>query len=636
MRNKWSDGLELSPGAHLGSFQTRRSQPQRARLGDERPAALKVGKLRQNDWRAPRAAPFASLSFNSARADQRSPLQRHPARRVVSCASPEDVAAAIAAAARRLPLAVRSGGHYFAGRSSTEGVLIDVSPLRAVAVADGRATIGAGALLGDVYDALDAHGVTLPAGCGTTSGSPGLTLGGGLGHPRAPPRRAGGLAARRRGRAGRRQRGRGRPRPVVGAARAPAAGASASSPALDFATVEAPAMTAFETFWDDAETLIAAWQDWAPDAPDELAASLLITSPPLGVKVFGAYAGPEAELREIVAALGEPQRPAFSYGSAARPSASSPGWAARARTTTGTRTCARSTSRSRSRPTRSRAGRPPRGAGGFHRELDFSPWGGAYVRTPADATAFAHRDARFLLKHAAVVAPGEDVGRGARVARPLLRDHPPVRHRRRLPQLPRGRLGPWAPRTTSATASGCSRSRPLRPRRRVRDRRARPRPGRRAARVEREARGFYGRLLGLPSSRSRRRCARAAASGSPPTRRSCTSASPRTSRPRRRPTPACGSAPSGARRAGGDADGGRRGRPLGRSHRRPPPLRHLTRGATGSRCWPPRRPEPAPARPPRPARPGCRRARSRCHDRPGGRQAGGTARRRSRPAARGR
>ena len=48
------------------------------------------------------------------------------------------------------------------------------------------------------------------------------------------------------------------------------------------------------------------------------------------------------------------------------------------------------------------AGRRP----GETRELDFSPWGGAYNRVAVDATAFAHRDARFLLKHAAVLEPG--------------------------------------------------------------------------------------------------------------------------------------------------------------------------------------------------------------------------------------
>ena len=50
-----------------------------------------------------------------------------------------------------------------------------------VAVEGERATIGAGARLGAVYDALDAHGRTIPAGCGPTVGIAGLTLGGGLG-----------------------------------------------------------------------------------------------------------------------------------------------------------------------------------------------------------------------------------------------------------------------------------------------------------------------------------------------------------------------------------------------------------------------------------------------------------------------
>ena len=43
------------------------------------------------------------------------------------------------------------------------------------------ATIGAGARLGNIYDALAAHGRTIVAGCGPTVGISGLLLGGGIG-----------------------------------------------------------------------------------------------------------------------------------------------------------------------------------------------------------------------------------------------------------------------------------------------------------------------------------------------------------------------------------------------------------------------------------------------------------------------
>ena len=42
---------------------------------------------------------------------------------------------------------------------------------------------------------------------------------------------------------------------------------------------------------------------------------------------------------------------------------------------------------------------------GEDRELDFMPWGGAYNRVAADATAFVHRDEMFQLKHSATVQP---------------------------------------------------------------------------------------------------------------------------------------------------------------------------------------------------------------------------------------
>src|SRR5215212_766588 len=92
---------------------------------------------------------------------------------VVRCATPTDVAATLAVArGLRLPTAIRSGGHSVAGRSSTDGIVLDVTPMRSVAVAEEVATVGAGVRLGDLYDELAEHGLTIPAGCGSSVGSP--------------------------------------------------------------------------------------------------------------------------------------------------------------------------------------------------------------------------------------------------------------------------------------------------------------------------------------------------------------------------------------------------------------------------------------------------------------------------------
>src|SRR5919199_3720797 len=81
---------------------------------------------------------------------------------IARCRTPEDVAEALAfardAGLRAVP---RCGGHCFAGRSSTDGIVVDVSPMRSVAVGDGVVTVGAGARLGDLYDALDEHVLTI-------------------------------------------------------------------------------------------------------------------------------------------------------------------------------------------------------------------------------------------------------------------------------------------------------------------------------------------------------------------------------------------------------------------------------------------------------------------------------------------
>ena len=80
-----------------------------------------------------------------------------------------------------VPFAARSGGHSYAGWSGTNGLIIDVSDLKTVAVTGTTATVGAGARLIDFYHGLAAKGRAVPGGSCPTVGIAGLTLGGGVG-----------------------------------------------------------------------------------------------------------------------------------------------------------------------------------------------------------------------------------------------------------------------------------------------------------------------------------------------------------------------------------------------------------------------------------------------------------------------
>jgi NAD(P)-dependent dehydrogenase (short-subunit alcohol dehydrogenase family) len=62
---------------------------------------------------------------------------------VVLCRTPEDVVEAVAFARRSgIEVAVRSGGHDFAGRSSGPGMVLDLTPMHSLEVSDGIATVG--------------------------------------------------------------------------------------------------------------------------------------------------------------------------------------------------------------------------------------------------------------------------------------------------------------------------------------------------------------------------------------------------------------------------------------------------------------------------------------------------------------
>jgi len=344
---------------------------------------------------------------------------------VVTCGSPADVAETLAFARRYgLPVAPRSGGHSFAGRSSTDGIVVDVSPMSAVDVVDGVVTVGAGARLGDLYATLDAQGLTIPAGCGPDVGIAGLTLGGGLGvlgrtHGLTSDRLLGARVVLADGQ-------------VVDcdsrhhadlfwALRGAGGGNFGVVTSLTFAGVPAPYVTTFHHVWphEHAARVVDAWQRWSPNAPDRLAASLLVTAaddvarPPV-LNVFGVLVGSETEAADLLGALTDLVGVAPVSAVAA---AASYAEGKRYLAELGERMPGATFEHGHSFSKSEFFDAPlPDGAvealvrnlgsvrrSGQARELDLTPWGGAYNRVPVDATAFPHRTARFLLKHAVVV-----------------------------------------------------------------------------------------------------------------------------------------------------------------------------------------------------------------------------------------
>jgi FAD/FMN-containing dehydrogenase len=355
----------------------------------------------------------AKLLFNPA-------VDRSRPRAIVVCRTPEDVAETVAFGRRHgIRVAARSGGHSFGGYSAPDGgIVADLSSMRRIDVApDHRtASVEPGVLNVDLDSALPEAGLAVPSGTCGTVGLGGLTLGGGFGYSS----RALGLtidnlleldvvlASGERATCSRE-----RHPDLFWACRGGGGGNFGIVTAFRFHVhpVRDVSVYSLTWRWKDAAAVVDAWQRWAPDAPDELFSTCNLSrsggASPEGPTVAsaGQYFGSPAQLAALLEPLVSAAQPVQRQVTRRSFRAAQELWA-------GCAPCApRAANPYRVKSAFFNDAIPAAGIQTMLEEIDRWPgsladaptvgvelnsWGGAIARVPASATAFVHRDARFL------------------------------------------------------------------------------------------------------------------------------------------------------------------------------------------------------------------------------------------------
>ncbi|WP_435174707.1 FAD-binding oxidoreductase [Halorussus sp. AFM4] len=127
---------------------------------------------------------FGEDGYDEARRVWNGLVNRYPAV-VVRCAAVADVVAAVNfARTNDLVVAVRGGGHNVAGDGVVDdGVVIDLSEMKGIDLdpGDRRVRVEPGVRLGELLDETQQFGLAVPAGMASDTGVSGSTLGGGMG-----------------------------------------------------------------------------------------------------------------------------------------------------------------------------------------------------------------------------------------------------------------------------------------------------------------------------------------------------------------------------------------------------------------------------------------------------------------------
>ena len=234
---------------------------------------------------------------------------------IAYCRNPHDVATCLTfVRTYEIPVAARSGGHSYAGWSSNNGgLIVDVTRMNAVDVSGSTVTVGAGTHLVDFYNGLAARGKMVPGGSCPTVGIAGLTLGGGVG-----------VIARAHGltcdvlesvtlvaangsvlTADASQHS-----DLFWACRGGGGGNFGVATSFTFRTVASTDVVLFFLSWpwSRAARVTAAWQSWAPHAPDALWSNMRLSAvtgggTPLFVQVGGTYLGSVGDAAKLLEQL---------------------------------------------------------------------------------------------------------------------------------------------------------------------------------------------------------------------------------------------------------------------------------------------------------------------------------------------